>query len=129
LSDHLLDRPAYLHDSAPMLHRIGFDAWEQVAEQTIVVRLRGELDLATAPELSRVLDDALGRHRCAVTLDLTELTFLDSAGILLLVNAHHRAEAQGCLMILRAPCRSVLKALRLTGVDRLLLMELSPQIS
>jgi stage II sporulation protein AA (anti-sigma F factor antagonist) len=47
---------------------------------TVVVRPAGELDLATAPDLERVLGDLLGRH-WAVVLDLSEVTFADCAGL------------------------------------------------
>src|SRR3954447_22070388 len=45
-----------------------------------VVRPVGELDVATAPELERVLKDLLDRH-WAVVVDLGDVTFADCAGL------------------------------------------------
>ena len=42
-----------------------------------VVRLGGEVDLATAPELGRVLRDA----NREIIVDLAELEFIDDAGV------------------------------------------------
>jgi anti-anti-sigma factor len=47
---------------------------------TAMVRAAGELDLATAPELERVLEGLVGKKR-AVVIDLSELTFADCAGL------------------------------------------------
>jgi anti-sigma B factor antagonist len=43
------------------------------------LRLIGELDLATAPALKAAFDELPARG--SVTLDLTELTFIDSSGL------------------------------------------------
>lgn len=48
-----------------------------------VVRLSGEIDLANAPELGREIVRRTGAAR-ALLLDLTEVSFLDSAGVRLL---------------------------------------------
>jgi len=83
--------------------------------------------MATAPALARALDTALDARPTAITVDLTDLSFVDSTGIRVLINACRRAGSEGCSFTLRAPCRSVLKALRLTGVDRLMVVDEVPQ--
>ena len=60
----------------------------------LLVTVRGELDLATAPELEAIVLpvlDAGGR----VLLDLRTLEFMDSSGVRVLVAAHARAERDG----------------------------------
>jgi anti-sigma B factor antagonist len=60
----------------------------------LLVTVRGELDLATAPELEALVLPALdagGR----VLLDLHELDFMDSSGVRVLVAAHARADRDG----------------------------------
>ena len=90
---------------------------------TTTVRLVGELDMATAPELRRTLDAALEARPARLSIDLRELTFTDSTGLRELVSASRRADRCGCSFTLRFPRRSVLKALRLTGFDQLLDIE------
>ena len=48
---------------------------------TAHVRVSGELDLLTAPELQRALDEVLAAGVRHVVLDLRELEFIDSTGM------------------------------------------------
>jgi anti-sigma B factor antagonist len=66
-----------------------------------VVIPRGELDLATAPELERHVLERLG-HGASVRLDLRELAFMDSSGVRALVTVHRAAASgDGALEIVR----------------------------
>ncbi len=68
-----------------------------------VLRLEGELDAATAPELERRLTGlpTLGR---VLVLDLHELSFLDSLGLNMLFRAREWALTQDvALRLVRAP--------------------------
>jgi anti-anti-sigma factor len=61
------------------------------------------LDLATAPSLEQTLRRAERRARLVV-LDLRELTFMDSAGVHVIVNASVRArQARRRLVLVRGP--------------------------
>jgi anti-sigma B factor antagonist len=86
----------------------------------------GELDLATSPQLSRMLGEALLNARLAV-LDMRDITFIDSAGVHVLLDAASDAARNGCrLMLVRGPAR-VDDVLRLTGAsERLLTFDLDP---
>jgi anti-anti-sigma factor len=80
---------------------------------------RGELDLATAPELEA---QVLGKLRAAdgtVVLDLRELTFMDSTGVRTLVAAHQAAGESGAeLVILRPdPETPVARVIEISGID------------
>ena len=110
------------YDAVSLL-RTGFHAATAGTDDTIVLRLQGELDMATAPALGRTLHTALGAGPSILALDLRELTFVDSTGIRVLITACRQAEKAGCRFVLRSPSRSVRKALLLTGVDRLMAIE------
>jgi anti-sigma B factor antagonist len=45
------------------------------------VRLAGEVDIATAPQLGRWLDDLVHDGHTRLLIDLSEATFIDSTGI------------------------------------------------
>jgi anti-sigma B factor antagonist len=126
MPDNVLDPPNDLAGIASALLQAGFHAEADALGGRVVVRLQGELDMATAPVLSRALDTALDARPNLLALDLRELTFVDSTGIRVLITACRRAGGQGTLFVLRDPCRPVLKALRLTGVDRLMVVEPGP---
>lgn len=83
---------------------------------------RGELDLATAPELE---EQVLGAIRAAdreVVLDLRELTFMDSTGVRTIVAAHQEAERSGAALRLVRPPResSVARVIEISGIDEAL---------
>ena len=59
-----------------------------------VVVLRGELDLATAPDLESALTE-LQEAGQDVAVDLRELAFMDSTGLRVIVAAHARAQDAG----------------------------------
>lgn len=123
MTEHVLDPPDDVAGIASALLRAGFHAEADGDGGSVVVRLQGELDMATAPALSRALDTALDGRPSALRLDLSDLEFVDSTGIRVLITACRRAGGQACSFSLCAPRRPVLKALRLTGVDRLMVIE------
>lgn len=84
-----------------------------------VVRVAGELDIASAPQLDEALHRAGLRARLTV-LDLRELTFMDSSGVRVIVRAAERAHrAKHRLTVLRGPSQ-IDRILTLTGAWNLL---------
>jgi anti-sigma B factor antagonist len=78
------------------------------------VHLRGELDLATAPQLEQTLREAQ-RDASLVVLDLRELEFMACAGLHVIVDAAERARRDGRrLIVLRGPAQ-VDRLFRLIG--------------
>jgi anti-anti-sigma factor len=79
---------------------------------TAWVHVRGELDIATTPQLERTLDASQAR---LVVLDLRELAFLDSSGMHAIIDAGIRARRVGHrLVLVRVPAH-VDRMLALTG--------------
>ncbi len=67
------------------------------------IRVAGELDIATAWQLERALREAEIRAR-RVVLDLRELTFMDTSGVHVIVDAGNRARQSGRrLVLVRGP--------------------------
>jgi anti-sigma B factor antagonist len=81
---------------------------------TAQVSVRGEIDVATAPQLREMLHDLIQGGASQIVLDCRELGFLDSSGIGLLVAARKRL-GDGELVI-DSPPAHVRKVLELTGV-------------
>ena len=78
------------------------------------LRLRGELDLASAPKLRAACDGLNGDRQ--VTLDLAELTFIDSTGLHALVQCASGNGAAGPV-ILRNVSPPIFRLLHITGLD------------
>lgn len=83
---------------------------------TTTVVPRGELDLATVPELEGWLED-LCRARADVVLDLSEVTFVDSCGLHVLLRARSRAGKAHIGLRLARPSRTVLRAIEAAGLS------------
>jgi anti-sigma B factor antagonist len=80
------------------------------------VTVAGELDIATAPQLERVLG-RLAVDPALVFLDLRELEFMDSTGLHVILAADRRVRsAGGQLVIVRGPAQ-IDRLFALTGVD------------
>ncbi len=70
---------------------------------SVVVALRGDLDLDTAPALHHAQDRALDRPAPRVVVDLSGLQFCDSTGLSAFVVGYNRALAAGGWLRLAAP--------------------------
>jgi anti-anti-sigma factor len=81
----------------------------------LAVVLRGELDVATAPQLDAAVDDRGGDVRDLV-VDLRELTFLDSTGLRSLLRARSVADTAGGTLVLVPGPPAVQRAFDLTGL-------------
>lgn len=78
------------------------------------IAVRGEIDIKTAPELERALSEAAGDP---VTLDLSEVTFIDSTGLRVLVMERARIESEdGSLVLCAAGDSPVVRTMRLAGL-------------
>src|SRR3954464_1325125 len=82
------------------------------------VTLRGELDLATAPELEQLLNERIDSSQ-EVIVDLRGLEFMDSSGIRVLVAAHARAGRAGTrvFVVRPEPATAVAKIVEVAGLD------------
>jgi anti-anti-sigma factor len=91
---------------------------ERIHDRHVVVALRGELDVSTAPELRERLSAILARDPASLILDLSGLEFMDSTGISVLVAAEQRADPRGWTFSLAGPQKLVGRVLSITSLDR-----------
>jgi anti-sigma B factor antagonist len=80
----------------------------------------GEVDSTSAPVLREHLDTLLEGNVREFTVDLGQVTFLDSAGLCVLAAAHRRAVRQDVTMRVLASSRAVIRPLQITGLWELL---------
>jgi anti-sigma B factor antagonist len=86
-------------------------------EGAVVVKLAGELDLYNAHAVREELTRQLERKPSRLVVDLGSLTFIDSTGLGLLIEARSRLENQDAF-VLAAPGLDVRRALEVSGLDR-----------
>lgn len=82
----------------------------------------GEIDSSSAPLLREQLDTLLESPLSELTIDLSGVTFLDSAGLCVLAAVHRRVGGSVPLRVL-ASSRAVIRPLQITGLWQLLRAE------
>jgi anti-anti-sigma factor len=93
-------------------------------EHMVVLRVSGELDMLTAPILTEHVQEQLTRDTAGgprtVVFDLTDVSFLGSAGLAVLAHAHTVASDRGDVVQVVATARAVLRPLEVTGLNKVL---------
>ena len=97
-----------------------FRAVVEAADDVVAVRFAGELDLATVEEAAAAVAQARGGSDRPLRLDLSELTFLDSSGLHLVMQVHEACHADGCPLEVVPGPRSVQRVFDLAGVLEIL---------
>jgi anti-anti-sigma factor len=87
-------------------------------------RLSGELDMASAPTLQDALRPVVDACR-SLTLDLEDLTFIDSSGIRAFVLLAGRLDGSAPLVLTNVP-NGVLRLLDIVGLETLPNIEVRP---
>jgi anti-sigma B factor antagonist len=91
-----------------------------------VVRAAGEIDMATAPRFRQMLSDALCSHPRSLTVDMADVTFMDSTGLNVLAAALKQCRPWGTDLVLYAPSACVVRVIELTGLHKMLRIILDP---
>jgi anti-sigma B factor antagonist len=94
----------------------------------VVVTVHGEIDLCSAPKLREALREAMGLPLTSaqdprILVDLRRVTFIDAAGLGVLVGAAARARQAGRRLTLVDPTPATLRLLRITGLHRVFQLE------
>ena len=85
-------------------------------DEHAVIAVRGELDLATGPELLREVQATLVLPLTAVTIDLAKVSFMDSSGIHVLLVARTSAMERGIELALTGVSKQGHRVLELAGL-------------
>jgi len=87
-----------------------------------IVALSGELDLALCIKVTPDINAALRSPVRAVLIDLEAVSFVDSSGLALLLNAFRRLDQAGRQLAIACPMGPQRRAFELTALDRKLPM-------
>ncbi|HEX4982517.1 MAG TPA: STAS domain-containing protein [Ilumatobacteraceae bacterium] len=93
----------------------GTDGALHITTSPAGLHLRGEIDAHSVTVLVRHLDPLPGAED-EVVIDLSEVGFVDSSGLRVLVEAHQRAEAEARRLVLSGSSRPVLRLLEISGL-------------
>ena len=93
-------------------------AYTSADDGSATVSARGELDIATADQAYTYLRDVVDSQRGPLTVNLAGLTFCDAAGLGALARLAGHARQAGRELKLAAARPSLLRIMRITGMDQ-----------
>jgi len=105
---------------------VGSPAWQPFSVlvstdgDRATVALRGELDLSGVDRARQAITEAEDSNAGLLVLDLSELDFIDSTGLEVMLRAARRAHDSGRRLIVTRPSHSVRRLLALTAIDQTL---------
>ena len=96
-----------------------------LSEQTekLVATLIGDLDNVASPEAARGFEPVFERTDCNVLIDCTELNYISSSGLRILLNLYKHTHSNGHWVILKGISDDIREVLFLGGFTQLFIIE------
>ena len=88
------------------------------ADGLALVRVTGQIDLCTAPQLLVAVNEALVDGARSIFIDLAQVSFFGAAGAMALLVARRHCQRRGAEFVLLRPSRPALRVLALTDLVR-----------
>jgi anti-sigma B factor antagonist len=83
------------------------------------VLVRGEVDIHTCAQLETALTELAANGTARITVDLSEVAFIDSSGLRALVVGHKALQDHGGTLVVAHPSATTARLLEVTGLDGL----------
>jgi len=83
-----------------------------------IVKLAGEVDMSQSPSVHQALVEVLEKQPKRLVIDLTEVSYMDSSGVGILVDALRRVRVNGGKVALAGVAPRVLSVLQITKLDQ-----------
>lgn len=82
-----------------------------------IVKLRGEVDLQTSPQVRDAVLGSLGK-KGPVVVDMGDIEYIDSSGVACLVEGYQKARQQGTAFSLARVSPAAMRVLKLARLDK-----------
>jgi anti-sigma B factor antagonist len=90
-----------------------------IGEHAYLIALAGDFDLHSGPEFERRVLEALGRSATDLLIDLSEVSFIDSTTIGILMRTRKRLAPLGGRVLVVTSDRNILRLFEITALDRM----------
>lgn len=90
-----------------------------LGESAYVIAPAGDFDLHSGPEFERRVLEAIGRGAYELLVDLTEVSFIDSTTIGILMRTRKRVAPLGGRVLIVTADRNILRLFEITALDRM----------
>jgi anti-anti-sigma factor len=112
LDEQAAEGTAGAHGAASTSNCVVTERW---VDRVAVVAVSGVVDMLTSPQLETAIDSALEQKPAGVVIDFTDVEFLASAGMGVLVAAHDKAGSDVAISVVAdGPATS--RPLKLVGI-------------
>lgn len=93
----------------------------ETVRDTLMVRIKGELDLAVAEELRALIDNRLKKDKPqTLILDLDGVSFIDSSGLGVIIGRYKKVQGMGGKMYIVRARPTVSRILEFSGIKKLI---------
>ena len=116
----MIDQSAHPTLPAVSAHHDGFQVRESWSDRLVVLSVCDVVDMLSAPRMSDAICDALGKAPAGLIVDLTEVEFLASVGMSVLLAAQEEADAVRARFGIVAEGAATSRPIRLLGIDAIL---------
>ena len=83
-------------------------------------KLGGEVDISNAHMFKKQLEAALAEKKQNITIDLSELSYIDSTGLGVIIGAYGTIKKDGYSIKVTNPKENVKKLINISGLDKIL---------
>ncbi len=99
-----------------------------IKKNILVVCLSGELDHHTSKDVKNLIEEIIkNRSVKNLVLDFTNLTFMDSSGIGVIVGRYKLINSMGGRVVISGAANNVNKLLHMSGIDKIIELFDSPE--
>jgi anti-sigma B factor antagonist len=91
---------------------------QPVQDRSNVLPLKGEIDLHVSPSVTALLDEVIGKKPERLVVDLSAVTYIDSAGLAALIQAMQKVEGYGGKFVLAGLQETVRSIFEISRLDQ-----------
>ena len=84
------------------------------------IKLVGEIDISNAQNFKKQIEDSLAEVKQNIEIDLSELTYIDSTGLGVIIAAHSSMKKDGLGVKVHSAVGGVKKLLTVSNLDKIL---------
>lgn len=98
----------------------------EVSSEQTVIRVAGDVDLYTSPDLRKAVLKAIPKAAGRVAIDLSGVNYIDSSGVATLVEGLRSARKRDKTFVLVTPSPAVTQVLELAKLDSVFEVQTAP---
>jgi anti-sigma B factor antagonist/stage II sporulation protein AA (anti-sigma F factor antagonist) len=99
---------------------VGLTVIVEEVDGKCVMRVSGRIDAATTPILEKKVEDQLQQNHFRVLFDFSDVDYLSSAGMRLLLSATKKMKAHEGMLVICGVIDDVMEIIKMAGFERIL---------